>query len=259
MTKTIFCLSLPGGHMTYIGVLTKLLLNQISVKNDIITTSGSAHGANPYFPPELGDMFNINEWDKWYNYALNHFTIDDVCIIKDGWGLLTLEEWSNYLNSKPNAICILSNSNTKLDWCYCYLNMITKIPKHIVYRLKDRHSNAHALWKKLKKNQKIKLLTHLMPLHDLHEEFHLKIPTYDFPTTAVLNANFVFELDSFLKGLNFKTNINEDIVSFHNNFIALQKSNLTLAHKLANNDYWEPRGPLDKILFDWMKTNPWEE
>lgn len=254
MTNTIFCLSLPGGHMTYLAVLTRMLLKQMDVNKEYITPSGSVHFANVKF----NKPYIKEEWHFWLDNCLKNYTIDNTCIIKNEWDLQTQENWQEYVNTTKNAYCIISSPTTKLDYYYCYFNMLSKIPRHIYRRLVHTNFVPEKLLKNLTKKQKINLLSYLMPLHPIRETMNITVPYFRFPTTNILNNNFVFEVDTFLSKNNFKSYVTDEILDFHNYYVNKQIKNFELAQKLAANELWEPRGPFDQILFNWIATNPWE-
>jgi hypothetical protein len=256
MTKVVFCLSMPGGHMTYIGLLTKLLLGHIAPNTSFITVSGTAHGANTLFPALLR---RNDDWDHWFNNSLTNYSKDDVCVIKEGWGRLKIYEWERRLNSQTSAICLLSSPVEKVDWYYSWFNAIHKLPFYTFSLLHQGNILFPKVWWMLPKKHKIKALTMGMPAFDLVEDMKLSIPHCRFPTTHILRDDFPEIVHSFLLTQGLSSQLTTEINEFHSSFTAKQQTNYELAKKLAAGERWEPRGPFDKILFDWLDTNPWAE
>jgi hypothetical protein len=250
---------MPGGHMTYLGLLTKVLLKQVPINTNFITVSGSAHGSNSYFPSEIGYKFSVNEWDNWHQHALVNYTTDNICVIKDGWGHYSLDNWEKKLNSLDNTICILASPVTKLDWYYCWFNMVSKIPKHVYTHLKYKSPLFPKIWHVLPKKHRIKGLTLAMPIHPLDETMNLSIPFYRFAATELLDITFPKKIYLFLKQRGYDVELTPEVLTFHANFVSHQQTSLRLATDLVNSIKWPSRGPFDEILFEWIDTNPWAE
>ncbi len=255
MTNLIFCLSMPGGHMTYIALLAKLLLQHLPVKYDYIDNAGSAHNAEKFLPPHLEFNFVAN-WDRWLKSAIDNYTQNNICVIKDGWGSTDLNVWEEKLNSIDNNICIISSPISKVDWYYCWLNYGQKVPLGLYGQLKVKNVLL-PIWHMLNNKHKLKSFSKSMPVFPLKENLKLQCNTFRFPTTDILDVEFPSKLANFLK--NHNTLLSKEIIEFHNYFISKQLQNYNLSVKLANNERWEPRNLFDKILFDWIDTNPWEE
>lgn len=258
MTNTIFCLSVPGGHMTYIGLLIKFLLGHLDVDKKYITKTGSAHNAEQYFPPHLNHVTNTAEWDLSIAAAIKNYAHNEVCVIKDGWDTqFKLSYWEEKLNSLPNVVSVISTPASKLDWYYCWVSFSYKMPVGVYSKLKIQNS-LFPIWHMLNNKHRLNVLGRSMPIFPLKEDMYLKSPHCRFPTTNILKEDFPSILHSFLTQQGFKSNLTLEIIEFHKYFVVIQQNNLNLAVKLSNNERWEPRNMIDKILFRWMDTNPWE-
>lgn len=257
MIKTIFCLSMPGGHMTYLGLLTKLLLKHLPINYDYIDDRGRAHPVERFLPPHVEYNYFSN-WDDWFKKSLIEFTVSDVCVFKDSWASTDLKIWESKLNSIENTAAIISNPLKKVDWYYSWLNCIDKIPIALYGHLK-KNSSLFPIWYMLTKKHKILALQKSMPVFPIKENMNLKIPHFRFQTTSLLNENFPELLQAFLLTEELKTDITKELMDFHVYFIKKQFKNLKLAQKLEQNKFWEPRNMFDELLFRWIDTNPWEE
>ncbi len=254
MTNTIFCLSMPGGHMTYLGVLTKLLLGHLSITNEYITKNGSAHNADAHFPTQLYEQQN---WENWLKYAHKTYSINDVCIIKDGWGCTSLDIWQHNINLSNQIQCVISSPITKLDWIYSWLSYSQKMPAHLYGHLKTKNI-LFPIWHMLSNKHKLKSFNKSMPIFPINENLTLNCPVYRFPTTKILDENFPNFLHEFLQANNLKSKVTDDLLYFHNYFVTNQKTNYNMALELINNKRWKSRNMFDTILFNWLDTNPWE-
>lgn len=246
---------MPGGHMTYVALLTKLLLKHLPVKYDYIDKNGSAHNAEQFLPEHLEHNFNPR-WDSWLATATENYTHDGVCVIKDGWGSTDLDIWENKINTLDNAVCIISSPISKIDWYYCWLNYGEKMPSGLYGQLKMKNVLL-PIWHMLNNRHKLKSFNKSMPVFPLRENLNLKCNTFRFPTTGILDANFPSQLANFLK--NHNAVLTTEIIEFHNYFISKQLQNYNLSVKLVNGEKWKSRHLFDKILFDWIDANLWEE
>lgn len=258
MTNTIFCLSVPGGHMTYIGLLTKCLLGHLAVDKKYITDVGSAHNAEKYFPPHLNYITDTEKWDSAIMTAINDYAQNRVCVIKDGWDTeFKLAYWEEKLNSLPNVVSVISTPASKLDWYYCWLSFSYKMPLGVYSKLKIQNS-LFPIWHMLNNKHRLNVLGRSMPIFPLKEDMDIKSPHYRFPTIDILKDDFPLTLHNFLRGEGFASTLTADIYLLHKHFTSMQEHNFNLAIRLTKNERWEPRNFIDKILFKWLDTNPWE-
>jgi hypothetical protein len=258
MTNTIFCLSLPGGHMSYIGVLSKLLLRHLSIEKNLITFIGSAHGADGYFPPNIPHNFKFKNWDSWFVYNLKNFSYNDTCVFKDSWINFTQDQWEKKLNFLEKTICLISSPKAKIDWYYAWISLMHKMPTSLYGHLKLK-SPLFPIWHMLNNKHKFNALLKTMPVFPIKENIKLTCDHLRFATTDILEKDFPLKIHNFLIEHNHKSLITNEIFNYHNYFISKQKQNYELALQLDQNIRWEPRNMFDKILFDWIDTNPWGE
>lgn len=246
---------MPGGHITYIGLLTKLLLKHLPVNYDYIHANNSVHNVNMFFPTPFQQKFN---WETWIKDTTEKYAYQNVCVIKDSWGKLSFNEWGNNLNATNNAFCLVSSPVNKVDWYYSWLSYKQKCPGSLYGYFRTRNPML-PIWHLLKFKHKRDFLFKSMPIFPIKENLNLTCSNFKFPTTHILTDDFPSELNNFLNTHNFDSSITEDIINFHRYFVSKQKLNYDLSLKLANNEKWQPRDIFDKLLFEWMDTNPWEE
>lgn len=257
MIKTIFCLSMPGAHMSYLGVLTKILLGHVPVNKNYITDSGSSHNAQTYFPPQ--NFYNFTkDWDNWLKKSIEDYTHNNVCVFKDGWGNTDLDVWEHNINSLPNSLSIVSHPTTKIDYYYSWLNYSSKMPISLYGQLKTKNS-LFPIWHMLKNKHKLAALYTAMPVFPTKVNLNFKIGHIIFPTTTMISDSFPITIHNFLLQHNLQSIMTDEILNFHKFFTSKQIENYELAVNLANNKKWEPRNVFDKILFKWIDTNPWAE
>jgi hypothetical protein len=249
---------MPGGHMTYFGLLIKILLKHLPADKKFITATGSAHGAQTYFPPHIPHGFNINSWDKHIAINIKQYSYENICVFKDSWAVITPGQWAHNINSLEAAFCLVSSPITKLDWYYSWINIVNKLPLG-VYGFLKTNSPLFPIWHMLPNKHKINALVKAMPVFPLKENMTIKVPNLRLATTDVLKAEFPFEIHEFLIRNGFNSCLTEDILIFHEYFTSKQLANYELAKLLNNNIRWEAKGLFDKILFTWLDTNPWEE
>ena len=248
--------------MTYLATLASMLLGRIIPNDEYITSSGSSHGANQYFQPELynpnlgpdhRDLPITSElWRAWHREALERYSIDGLCIAKDGWTKFGQSNWEKELNVL-DCLLIISSPNTKLDWIYCWLNMVDKIPRHVYTTLMHRSKMWPKLWKLMPKSKRIDYLTAEMPIHPLVEDIRVNKPTLRILTTEILEDRFVDRMQDFLAQQSLASEITDEIREFHSRFVDKQMANLDLAHEISSGKY-PNRGPYDLILRRWLET-----
>ncbi len=243
--------------MTYLAILTKLLLQQLPVKYEYIDDIGSAHPAENLLPPHLEYNFN-NNWDDWFNASIKNYTYNNVCVFKDSWASTDLSIWEEKLNYLDNNYCIISSPLNKIDWYYCWFNFAQKFPSGLYGELRIKNL-MFPIWHLLKNKHKFKSFVKSMPVFPLKENLQLSSPSLRFASTDIFRSNFLDDLNRFLDQNKFKATLTEDITNFHSYFISKQQKNYELAIRLTNNEKWQPRDMFDKILFEWADTNPWAE
>lgn len=248
---------MPGGHMTYIAMLTKLLLGHLPVNYDYITDNGSAHGAEHFFPPHIPYGFNIENWDNHVSSNIQQYSYKNICIFKDSWSIISPAHWAQKINTLDNSFCLISDPATKLDWCYAWINIVNKMPFGVFGFLKT-NSPLFPIWHMLSNKHKFNALVKAMPVFPLKQNMVLEIPHLKFPTIEVLHAEFPVKIHDFLINNKFNSKLSKDIFELHEYFVSKQLANYELAKQLNDNMRWESKTLFDKIFFKWLDTNPWE-
>lgn len=263
MTRTLFCLSMPGGHMSYIATLAACLLGRLKPNDLYITPKGSSHGANLHFPVELYKLPNAygntepltkDDWSAWHRDAVQRFSQEGLCIVKDGWVKLGRANWEDCVNA-VESIAVVSHCNSQLDWFYCWFNMVDKIPKHIYYRLSQRSMLWPKLWKQLSKQKKLSEMIAAMPIYPLDDSPRFNVPSLCLPATGVLDYDFPMILSDFLRSQHLRTELTREIFDFHDTFVTKQLINLKKADDLLQGHRWKANGPFDDILFGWLDSH----
>lgn len=246
---SIFCLSLPGAHMTYMSVLVKCLLQHITPSNEYMLHTGSWHGIDHQLPVKFLDYkflsVRSNElWDEYYRENLS----DNITVFRDEWRDSITPILQEGIN-KTQSIVILNTIETQFEKYYRWLNAIDRIPMHLFRNMKQASKYYPKLW-------------HLLPKHVKREEFekninfniantipHFTVPVLQTTLTELLNERYCTAVEKFLNDNDLETSLNDDILSMHRQFIEANKKNVKLAEKLIAHDFWQPRHLLDEILF----------
>ena len=259
MTRTLFCLSMPGGHMSYIATLASLLLDRIPMDYGYITIKGSSHGADSYFPLDFDSLRVENyrpaeptdtEYYAWHNTALDRFSKDGLCVIKEGWHKYGADMWSRRLVELDN-ISIISKMDDLTNLYYCWFNAVDKIPGHVYARLREKSKLWPALWWKVDQKIRIRELSLAMPLYSLTPGPQTDKPCLRINAIDVNKDDFPVLVNDFLIQQGQKSTITDDILEYHKHFASLQQRNLNKAIALASNQKWKPTGKFEQILFDW--------
>lgn len=243
--------------MTYFGLLVKILLNHLPADKKFITKIGSAHGAEPYFPPHIPYGFNVENWDNHIATSIQKYSYKDICIFKDSWAIINPDQWAKKINTLDNAFCLISDPATKLDWYYAWINIVHKLPFGVFGFLKT-NSPLFPIWHMLTNKHKINALVKAMPVFPLKQHMILEVPNLIVPTTDVLKNEFPIKIHDFLIKNRFNAKLSKDIFDLHEYFVSKQLANYELAKQLNANVRWESKTLFDKILFNWLDTNPWE-
>jgi hypothetical protein len=249
---------MPGGHTTYFGLLIKILLKHLPADKKFITETGSAHGADSYFPPHIPYGFNIENWDNHVSTNIQKYSFENICIFKDSWAIIKPDQLAKKINTLDNAFCLISSPITKLDWYYSWINIVHKLPFGVFGFLKT-NSPLFPLWHMLSNKHKVNALVKAMPVFPLTENMTIEVPYLRVPTTEVLTAEFPIKIHDFLISNGFKSELTNNIFLFHEYFITKQLASYELAKLLDQNIRWESKNLFDKVLFDWLDTNPWAE
>lgn len=260
MTRTLFCLSMPGGHMSYIATLVSLMLGRLDVSRDYLTLKGSSHGANKYFPVELYQKQVVEhrqleltkeDWRLWHQKAMQDYTIEGICVIKDSWLKLGKNNWQDLVN-ETTSIAIVSTVDDPIDWLYCWYNMVSKIPKHVHNSLRDRSSLYPKIWKQLSRKKKLSEMSAAMPLYSISDTPVFKVPSLTLSVREILKPNFPLKIKNFLDDQKIHAKLDNSIIKFHEEFSFMQSGNLTKALKSVGNGQCNPQGPFDEILCEWF-------
>jgi len=254
---------MPGGHMSYIATLASCLLGRLPPSDKFITPNGSSHGADRYFPPDFDTPRIDNyrpatpsdeEWRTWHLNAIEKYSKDGLCIVKEGWQKYGAEKWQSRLDDEY-SISVISTMDDMTNLFYCWFNAVDKIPKHVYSRLMEKSKLWPRMWWKV--NQKIRLseMSMCMPLYQIGTAPHTTMPSLRIAAIDVISADFPSLLFDFLNAQGLHPIIDDDILAFHSKFSARQKGNLNRALALANKQRWKPRGKFDQILFDWYDRN----
>lgn len=245
--------------MSYVATVVASLIGRIEATPSYITKSGSAHGANMYFPVEFHSandptthkpkVLTVANWHDWYQDIIA--TQPSPAIVKDGWVKFGERNWESVLE-QIDCTVLLSAPQTDLDWYYCWFNMIDKIPRHVYKTLMHKSVYHPRLWHKFKKHHRVMALAEAMPIYPLRDDLHLTVPNLRYGTTEILADDFPVRVADFLIANGHDAALTKEIVSYHCEFIARQAGNYSLAKKLASGQRWAPRGPWDAILFSWM-------
>lgn len=252
--------------MSYIATLAACLLGRLQPDDLYITPKGSSHGANNHFPIELYQKktrayrqvdLTIDDWVSWHKDAVQKFSKDNLCIVKDGWVNLGTMNWEKCINSTDSMV-IVSHCDSELDWFYCWFSMVDKIPKHIYHKLSQRSILWPKLWKLLSKQKKLAEMISAMPIYPLGDTPKFNVPTLYSPVTRVLDNDFPIILHDFLMTQQLKSNMTREISDFHNVFVSKQFDNFKKAKDIVNRKRWKSNGPFDDILFGWLDSRSHE-
>ena len=250
--------------MTYIATLASCILGRLAPSYDFITSSGSSHGADQFFPPDLDSHRTHlyrpakptdHEWNQWYEKALRDYAKDGICIIKEGWQKYGIDRWEKRFDVL-DCICIISSMDSKADLIYCWLNMIDKIPTHAHKRLIEKSRFYPKLWNTIPKHLKISEMINNMPLYDIDCGPMTLKPNFKTNALTVLDNDYPQKIQEFLDSQGFDTKIDESIIRFHKYFTDKQRENQKKALELSSGKKWKSRGPFDDVLFGWYdKSN----
>lgn len=246
--------------MSYIATLAACLLGRLKPKDGFITSKGSSHGANGHFPVELynkqgcDSLLTKDDWKIWHEDAVKEYGSNGLCIVKDGWVKLGTKEWENCVNQLDYSIAIVSQCDNQLDWLYAWFNMVDKIPKHIYYRLRQKSIYYPKMWNLLSKHKKIAEMIAAMPIYPLGDNPNFSVPSLHLSATDVLDNDFPKKISEFLDLQGLNTVISEEILRWHDTFVAKQQMNLMKARLIMNGDRWKAQGPFDHILFSWLDS-----
>lgn len=269
MIRTIFCLSMPGGHMSYLGTIVSALLGRIELRSNMITSNGTSHGANPNFPVEFYNPISVDHkrgpidhtmWMDWYQNARNNHASDGILVLKDGWYLYGDRNWGKSMDSIPDSCVIVSSPNTRVDWIYCYLQMSRKIQRHLYCSLREKSPLYPKLWKMLKKTKRMSELSSSMPGHPLRENIISRHPLYRFHTTDLFSETWIDSIIEFLADQGYSPEKTKTILDFHQLFLGKQKNILLRAKQIADGHLsLDPANIWEEILFDFLsRQNPWD-
>ena len=245
--------------MSYVATLVASLIGRIEATPAYITKSGSAHGANGYFPTEFHlvndpitykpKVLTVANWHDWYDNIIK--TQLSPVIIKDSWVQFGERNWESVLE-QINCSALLSVPDTDLDWYYCWFNMIDKVPRHVYKTLMHKSRYHPKIWHLFKKHHRMIALAEEMPIYPLRDDLHITAPNLRFGTTQILVDDFPKKVEQFLLSQGHNAVLTDNIMNYHHEFVARHEPNYTLAQKLANGQRWTSRGPWDDILFAWL-------
>lgn len=234
--------------MSYIATLSACLLGRVPVDDNYLTSKGSSHGANKFFPDHYD---STQDWQAWLDTSITNYTIDGLCIIKDSWVGPGIDVIAQHINHNQ-SLAIISKSDHVLDWFYTWLNMCDKIPKHIYYNLCKKSMLYPKLWYSLKKQKKISEFISAMPLYGLDPGPQIQQNCWYVQCTDVCQTGFADDLCQFLHKNDLPAIMSHDIKDLHQLFISKQKHNLNMARELAQGHRWTARGPWDEVLFGYL-------
>lgn len=240
--------------MTYLAVMSAVLLGKIKT-DDNYFKGNSLHGADSLFPGELPPGKIVDHkisvvtdaaWKEWYSGILNAY-IKPV-IIKDSW--INHPNWADKI-SHDNRLAVMSDSTEQVEFIYCYLNAVEKIPLHMYRRLMDLSEAHPKLWEKLNKKNRIKALGRALARYPNHLDVQDSPNILKISTGQILANDLIDRLDSFYQGHGLETKITDQARAFHVEFVARQQRNRELALEISQG-YRSARGPHDEILFHYL-------
>ena len=249
--------------MSYIATLASCMLGRLSPSDSFITPNGSSHGADLHFPPDFDTPRIDNyrpavpsdeEWRAWHERAIERYSKDGLCVVKEGWQKYGTERWQSRLDDEK-SIAVISTMDDLTNLFYCWFNAVDKIPKHVYSRLREQSKLWPSLWWKVNQKVRVKEMSMCMPLYQIGTAPHTLRPNLRIAAVDVISDVFPMQLKEFLRSQDLQPLLDEDILAFHYKFAARQKNNLDKAIALANKQRWKPRGKFDQILFDWYDRN----
>lgn len=253
--------------MSYLALLVHCLVRKEQFRDEYFTSSGSSHGADHLFSDHMDSTsldenyrplpLTLRELQEWHKQSLDHYSRDNICIMRSGWNAAYPETWQQALNSIDEALVMISSPNSKLDWIYCWLNTVNKVPGHVYRTLQQRSKFYPKMWARdkismLPRHIKMEEMISAMPAHPLTENIATNKPTLRFLTTEILDENFPMQLANFLSRNGIRTYLNDDIFRWHANFASKQMPNYRRATELSQGKKLEPRGPFDEILMEYL-------
>jgi len=240
--------------MTYLAVMSAVLLGKIKT-DDKHFKGNSLHGADSLFPGELppGEIINHKisavtdaAWQAWYSSILNA-QIKPV-IIKDSW--INHPNWPDKI-TPAGRLSVISDCTTRLDFIYCYLNAVEKIPLHMYRRLMDLSEAHPTLWGKLNKKNKIKALGRALEKYPRKLDAQPSKNLLQMRTMQILDGDLLDRLASFYQCHGLEPIITDQARDFHSEFVRRQQNNRDLAQAISQG-YRTARGPHDEILFHYL-------
>lgn len=242
--------------MTYLAVISAVLLGQLPA-DERYFKGNSLHGADPLFPPELAPGAVINhkiiartdaDWHDWYESILNASILPSPRIIKDSW--INYPNWHERL---PNAssLVVISDCSKPLDFIYCYLNAVQKIPLHMHRRLMNYSPLHPKLWNNLNKTARIRALGLALQHYPRDAKINDDFSVMRVDTVEILSSDFPDRLASFYLAQGFKINLDHETKQLHNEFVRRQQENYKLAKAIVGG-HRAARGPHDEMLFHYL-------
>ena len=245
--------------MSYIATLASCLLGRIPLRYDYITIKGSSHGADPNFPLDFDSQKvenyrpvapNHEEYYLWHKTALDRYSKDGLCVIKEGWHKYGADMWSERLTEIDN-ISIISKMDDLTNMFYCWFNAVDKIPIHVYKRLRDKSKLWPSLWWKVNQKVRLRELSLAMPLYSMTSGPSTDKPCLRINAIDVLGDDFPILVDGFLNQQGLRSTITNEIIDYHRHFSSLQQENLKKAQSIASKKTWKPTSKFEQILFDW--------
>lgn len=259
--------------MSYLSLLVHCMVRNERFRDEYFTFSGSSHGADHLFSGHIdsGRMdanhrympASPGDWNAWQGKSLEQHSRDGICIMRSGWTVASPGVWQDGVNSLDQALMIISSPNTKLDWLYCWFNMVDKIPIYVYWTLQQRSKFYPNMWsrgrpKGIPRYAKLGEMVNAMPVHPLRENITVNKPTFRFMTTEMLDENFPLHLGNFLSANGIRAHLNDDIFAWHRKFASKQMPNYLRAKDLAQGHAMESRGPFDDVLLRYLAdSDPW--
>lgn len=258
--------------MTYLALLVHCMVRGGHFRQEFFTDSGSAHGSNHLFPDHIKSNIidenyrylpvTLEHWKNWHAAAVRDYSKSDVCILRSSWSDVPIKIWGKGIASVDQSVALISSPNTKLDWLYCWFNMINKIPRNVYSNLRFRSKFYPKLWsddklKAIPKHIKISEMAKAMPVQPISEDIKTNKPTLRFMTTEILDEKFPILISNFLNSNDIPNNLSEDLLRWHGIFISKQMDSYERALEICKGRI-DIRGPFDDILFQYLSENdPW--
>lgn len=255
MIESIFCLSLPGAHMTYMGLLVKCILGQARPDDSYLLENGCWHGFNDQLPIEFVDYKKerTRSLDLWKDYHREHCTMFPS-VFRDEWRNETVAIMESGINS-TDSLVIMNTADSLLERYYRWLNASDRIPHHL-YRNMMRSSKYYPrIWKILPKEIKKKELASNAGFSIADTEPNFTVPTLRTSLIDLVDRGYPRVIASFLEANNLDPVIDNDIADMHEKFLNVNMCNVQKAQRLVDRDFWKPRNLLDEILFEGITNN----